>query len=257
MGNPAYVAVNLAAATTSSLSASTEDTVYTTANLVDGIQALPFRFTVTTGGNIDIDLGAGGVSYDTIAILGHNHDSTATYNFLTGTSSPAATSRATPAWRANGIWANIGAQTDRYVRISITDAGSDITEVGQVFVGLRTELTQSEWFLGGRRGEDVTDVTHETFGGVIWNYRLFKREVLEYRFVFKETSLGTYRTLHDAVDGQSIPFAWIPDVALTDVYYVRKEPNFAPLETQDKSNPPRYEYKMTVREESRGLNIAV
>jgi hypothetical protein len=252
MGLPAYLVTNLISGN-STITSDTEDANYPHENLYDQILANPFRFTVTTGGYIEVDLGSA-QSFDTIFLGGHNLDASATIVITAGNSPAPTTGIAAPAYRAGGMVAVITpTQSARYIRITITDSNTDNTEIGELVIGARVALPRSfrHGFGGGVLQQNLQ---METERGVKWVYKQYQREQREYEFrIDGDAELSDFRTLHNAVDGNLTPFVWIPDISGTDVYYVRKERGFAFTELREKD--AAYDYRMSLSEETPGTSV--
>jgi hypothetical protein len=68
--------------------------------------------------------------------------------------------------------------------------------------------------------------------------------------------LAVLQGMDAATYGNLYPFLWIPDTAVADCYYVRKEPDFEPEEfSRITGRELVHDYQMTLIEESRGLDI--
>ncbi len=256
MGYPAYLIANLVEDGT--LSSSTEDADYPLENLFDQILAKPFKAVSTTTAYIEVDHGSA-VPYDTVAVLNHNLTAAGTAVVTGGAGAAPASVIGASTYRANDIWWNVGSRNERYTRITLADANTRNLYVGELVVGLRTALPRaSRW--GRQQGLEETDLEHETNRGVKWPYKLVSREIREYVFRFPESEFAAFKLLHQTLQGQLRPFLYIPNVALTEALYVRKEPSFRP---QSNDAPGMdgsllatwYDYTLTLTEESRGVEI--
>lgn len=73
------------------------------------------------------------------------------------------------------------------------------------------------------------ELSMETERGKHWTYIQFERKIPQYKFLLlTESHIAFFRTLDEAVQGDSIPFYFLPDVDASplDVLYVRKEKDF-------------------------------
>ncbi len=256
MGYPAYLISNLLEDGT--LSSSTEDADYPLENLFDAILALPFKAVSTTAAYIEIDHGAA-VPYDTVALLNHNMTSSGSAVVTGGASAAPASVIGASAYRESNIWWDVGSRNERYTRITLADANTRNLYVGELVIGMRVELPRSSRW-GRQQGLEEMDIEHETNRGVKWPYKLVSREIREYVFRFPESEFADFKLLHTSLQGQLRPFLWIPNTALTESLYVRKEPSFRP-ESSDapgmdgSSLATWYDYTLTLTEESRGVEI--
>src|SRR6266571_4832453 len=80
------------------------------------------------------------------------------------------------------------------------------------------------------KGHEEGDLAFETERGKRWVYKQFTRRTLKLQFRLTDSQLAIFETLHQAVQGQAIPFYFVPDVNASplDALYVRKEQNFTP-----------------------------
>ena len=252
MGLPAYVAGNLITSSTT-ITTSTADTVYTTANLYDKKQAKPFKFTVTTGGWVQIDLGSS-QAFDSAGICGHNFDSSAVVLIEAYNSNPPTTSVGTPSYRAGSVWSDLGSLNARYIRFTITDSNTVNSKIGQLVVNARTVLPKQRVAGDHVPGIREEDIYMETERGMIYVYQLFNKNHIQASWQITNTELASFRTWHNTVRGRLYPFLYIPNVETAENYYVRmKEAPYMPNETDSLGGWNSYfRHTVVMEEESHG-----
>lgn len=252
MGMPGYIVENLVSSSTP-LTSSTEDSIYTLDNLYDKILAKPFKFTVTTGGWVQVDLTAS-ESIDTLGLMGHNFDSSATIVVKADNSNPPTTVRGSPTYRENGLWVDLGSISARYVLIQITDSNTDNSYFSQLIINTRTEFSKQRFPGSHTPGIEETKVAMETERGVRYRFALFNRNEITSTWRLTETQLAEFRAFHNAVRGSQYPFLFIPNVEESDVYYVRlAEDSFMPRELAGRGGWKSYfEHVLKFSEESHG-----
>jgi hypothetical protein len=258
MGKSAYIIGNLISANTP-LTSSTEDSLYTLANLYNLRPAIPFRFTVGTGGWIEIDT-LGSKNYDTLALIGHNLLSTATVEVKVGASSPPTTTVGTPVWNDKRMWIDLGAQTARYVRVTITDANGVATKVGELILHNRTTTPRARR-LGQTPAIARSQIAMMTQHLLPWVYT--RGVINQWNFAFRVVGLTEEQQMRDldaAVEGSEIPYLMIEDVDMEPdhSFFGRKEPGYAPVELSDLVGPAEeqvFDYLMLFTEDSLGRSI--
>jgi hypothetical protein len=256
MAAPSYIATNLADG--SSITVSTEDSVYTKENLYDQDLANPFKMT-TGGGWIEFDL-TSSQSIDGVFIGGHNFVQSGFSCSIKAGASPSPSSViATPSWADRYMIATFSAASYRYVRIEITDAQDtgDVTEIGQVVIGDRQVLPRAIRF--GRKPHilqtGVIDRTNRGKRYALENYRL---EQLTYEFRFIESELATFRAWWEAVGGVLYPFVWMEDNSVDEALYMSiEDEGFLPQELPDLANEAVLDYRVVLTEESVGAEIVL
>jgi hypothetical protein len=241
----------------SDLTPSTEDEDYPVENIYDRVAARVFRGTSKTALSIIIDLGAA-VQCDTFAIINHNFTQGATITLKNGTSSPPTDVVAVIAWREFDIWKTFAAISRRYWSITIADSNSEYLAIGQILLGSKINLPRAR-----RIGESYSPnrqrelIGGETYAGVSHNYYLFDRKT--FNPVFRTASaaeLEIFDGMDRALYGNVYPFLYVPDVAGTDCYYVKKDPQFEAAELgRIAGGELVHELSLNLVEESRGLNI--
>jgi hypothetical protein len=258
MGKSAYIVGNLISANTP-LTSSTEDSVYTLANLYNLRSAIPFRFTVGTGGWIEIDT-LGSQNYDTLALIGHNLLSTATVEVKVGASSPPGTVVGTPAWNDKRMWIDLGAQTARYVRVTITDANGVPTEVGELILETRTQTPRARR-LGYTPAVARSQIAMMTQHLLPWVYT--RGVINQLNFAYRIVGLTEEQQMRDldaAVEGSETPFWMVEDVDMEPdmSYFGRKDPGYAPTELSDlvgAANEQVFDLVMLFTEDSLGRSV--
>lgn len=83
-------------------------------------------------------------------------------------------------------------------------------------------------------GEQRMDLLVETDGGKRWVYNQFVREMVTVTFRNLTTAqLAAFRTMHDTVQGQGLPFYYVTSDAVT--LYVRKQKDFLYARTKSRT----------------------
>ncbi len=225
MGLPAYIANNLCRTSDTDTfdGAPLQDaTNYPASNIGNGILGKGSRLTYL-GGYYEVHFtNSPWIDYNSVFIGNHSLTSTGTIEILGGTSSPAATSLATPAWREKNLWAAIGTQTSRtYIRVTLTqsDGTSIPIELGELVIGPRVALPRGvDWIMP--KSEEEVGVRQISRGGAVVGEYIFGRfNTLQPQFQFPESDYAAFRTWHRNTVGS--PFVYIPDVDTSEAYYVR------------------------------------
>jgi hypothetical protein len=105
------------------------------------------------------------------------------------------------------------------------------------------------------------DLTLTTERGKVWVYKKYRKKIPRVNVRVSETQLQFFKTLHLAVGGQETPFYYAPDSDdMATVFYVRKEPNFEPVELEEEGVfggvvEPVYDYTLILREEPTGPDV--
>lgn len=238
---------------------STEDSAYPVENIYDRQAARVFRGTSLTALTILVDFGAA-ISADTVALVNHNLTASATLDLKAGAASPPGATVATPTYRQYDLWKGFTVQSARYWLLTIADTNPDYLQIGQLLIGTRVAFPRAR-----RIGQSYvpatkrSNISGETYAGVLWNYHLFQRNQFNPSFrVGSATELAVLTGLDAAVYGNLWPFLYIPDATKADCYYVRKEPDMEPQEYGRITGAELvHDYQMTLIEESRGLEILV
>jgi len=252
----AFLATNLISAS-ATITPSTEDSAYPAENLYDKQAANVFRSESPTSLTILIDFGAS-VQADTIALINHNLTASATLKLEADNSSPPTTDVAIPTYRQYDLWKSFTLTSKRYWLLTITDTNPADIQIGQLLLGVRTLFPRGRRIGNYSPVREKSNISGETYAGVFWNYHLYQRRKLNPSFrVGSAAEFAIFEGLDQAVYGNLFPFLYIPDVAAADCYYVRKEPDFAPLEYHGRLYGPElvHDYQMTLIEESRGLEV--
>jgi hypothetical protein len=238
---------------------STEDAAYPKANLYDRQAARVSRATSKTALTVLVDFGAAIVA-NTVALVNHNLTSGATLSLKAGSGSPPSTVIATPIYRQYDLWKGFASQSARYWLLEIADSNPDYLQIGQLLIGIRIAFPRAR-----RIGQSYvpalkrSNISGETYAGVLWNYHLFQRHQFNPNFrVGSAAELAVLTGLDASVYGNLWPFLYIPDATKVDCYYVRKEADMEPQETARITGAELvHDYQMTLIEESRGLEIQV
>lgn len=221
---PAYIVTNRITGDTT-ITSGTEDSTYVLENLYNQNMAIPFKFTVTTGGWIEFDFGST-IAADTIAVLGHNFNSGATITLKSGNTPAPAATLATLTYRQYDIWESWVDLTHRYYRLEVSETNTENTMIGEIYIGSRVALSKRRSYTS-TPGLSHQKVTHETVKGSKYVYSLFDRRKFEERFInLTDAQVAEINTLDAAVNGSETPFVWIPDTDEIAVYYVRKEDEY-------------------------------
>lgn len=241
---PAYVHDNLLiAALTGSppdgaISASTEDSVYTLENLFDELYPVPFRFTVDTGGHIEVDFGSA-VAFDTVGILGHNLATLSSGTVKAGASPNPGSTVATLAYREQDIWADTESQSARYVRVTLAGTTEDeVVQIGELVIGLRVALPRAAFWTNGdssfRQSILEEGVTLVTNGGHPYDYELYETGRIEQEFFFPQSEYAAFELFRRRT--VRVPFLWIPNVNEDACMYGRRDRGFIIRHTQPASD---------------------
>ncbi len=255
MSAPAYIVTN-DIDTSAILSSSSTHSVFVRSNIIDLILANPFRWIESVSGGatiwIEIDFVAAQAA-DTIAILGHNFPSGATFSLKTGDVTPPTVELVAPTWREFDIYAQFTNPNHRYWRLEITVTSPDQMEIGELYIATRTDLT-SRMSFGFSRGVQHRKVLQQTQRGVKWNFDLFDRRFFDVIFrSIQDNHIAELDLLDRAINGEKTPFVWIPDTALADVFFMRK------IEDHREENVRFNEWDVDLRleEESRGSQVSL
>ncbi len=255
MSAPAYIVTN-DIDSTSVLTSSSEHSVFVLENIFDLILANPFRWTESVSGGatiwVEIDFGASQAA-DTIAILGHNFPSGTTFSLKTGASATPTVELVAPVWREFDIYAQFTNPNHQFWRLEITVDDPGQVEIGELYIATRIELT-SRMSFGFSRGVEHKKVQQQTQRGVRWNFDLFDRRFFNVIFrSIQDNHIAELDLLDRAINGEKIPFVWIPDTALADVFFMRK------LEDHREENVRFNEWDVDLRldEESRGSQVSL
>lgn len=249
MSNPAYIAANLIDIDTI-ITSSTEDASYTLGNLITENMALPFRFTSDTGGYIEFDL-LTARTFNSIAIM--NLPEASSIVIKAGASPNPSTTVGTPTWQQGGVWADLGSQLARYVRVTITFVSTDTPQVGFIMLNLRTEITPYSYRFGYEAGEDEQNLERTTERGIPWVFNLYNADILNTTWRVLTDELELLRSMHRAVGGRAHPFIFIPDTDLPAVLYCRKQAGFR--YTNVDGSTELFDYTMPLTGESFGVDI--
>lgn len=259
MGNPFYVKDNRAQVNAAVMvTSSTEDATYPIANLHDGIQANPFKFTSPSGGWIEYDLGATPPSYDTFALMGHNFEAGAVIEVFSGAAPAPATSRGFMAFRADGVFLHLDSPlSDRYVRIDVAQSGADNVLIGEAWLGTAVFFPVSRRDTPYETGRERIGPDLETVGGVSWVFHETRREIRRYIYRVTEAQLVELKETFDlAIEGNALPFLWVPDSEVNEVFTMRKRANLVARQVQGSALENRvYDVEFLFREESHGLEV--
>lgn len=242
----------------STITVSTEDSVFPKGNLIDNDYSNPFRFTVTTGGTIEIDFLAP-VTFDGVFIGNHNFDSSAAVTIKVGVASPPTTLIDSPGYRVKNMISKFASQNFRFLEVGIVDAGANITEIGELVVGVRTVLPRGLRFgkVMGVRQEGVFERTNR---GKRYALELFTLENRTYQIRFLESERAQVLAFWESVNGSLEPFVWIEDDDQLDpaesLFVSLENPGFFPRELTDPAPDAVFDWQFSVIEEGLGAEIA-
>jgi hypothetical protein len=258
MAKPLYMVVDKALSAIAS--AESEDSAYPKENLQDGNAAITFRGSSGTSQWVEYDFGAA-VTLDLWVVGNHNLTSGMTAALTAGATPAPAGAIGSFVYRAGDMKLEFTPASNRYWRITFTDSNPDPIQIGWMPVGEAVTLPKApSW--GGRAGVEESAISHETGGGVFWNFVEFSRRTFRVPFRFHDSMYANFLALHQATGGIALPFVWAPVAGGASVYLVRKEKNFDPREEDQEgvlggSVGPVWSYTLELTEESRGLEIAV
>lgn len=105
------------------------------------------------------------------------------------------------------------------------------------------------------------NLKHTTERGREWIYGQFERVIYRLTFRLTAAQLAIFATLDAAVEGERVPFYFVPDIAGSPLapIYVRKERDFRPQEMPLKVNAGEqfFEYVLELRQEPQGVEVAL
>ena len=231
---------------------SSENGYYPLTNLFNKDLANPFKWESGSSGYIEIDFGINR-SFNFVALLNHSFTSTVTVTVAAGSTPDPSTIVMTFTHRDNDMFKyTLYKRSSRYVRLSWTDSGgAAVHEIGELIIGELIILT-SQFSTGFTEKLEEGKIRRLTHKGVQDTFNLYSLESREYYFgPLSETQLDELKTLHTATDGNQYPFVWIPDIGNTEILYCKKTNE---LRRQNIS-PLKYESRLSLREESRGVEV--
>jgi len=235
---------------------STEDVAFPKGNLLDADYSNPFRFTVGTGGDIEIDF-LTSVIFDGIFIGNHNLVSSATVTLKAGNSPSPSTVIDTPAWKEKNIISTPSSQSARFLRIEMTDNQpvGFTSEIGELVVEVRVVFPRGIRF-GFRPGINQEAIIERTNRGKRYALQLFEQEQRDYRFRFPESERSQFLAFWKAVNGSINPFVWMENNDGDEGLYVSiQQPGFFPKELAEPATDPVFDWGFTLVEESIGAEI--
>lgn len=239
------------------ITVSTEDAAFPKGNLIDKDYSNPFRFTVTTGGTIELDF-LTDVTFDSVFIGNHNFDPAAAFTIKVGAASPPTTLVDSPAYREKNIIAKFDSQTIRFLEIGITDVGANITEIGELVVGLATVLPRGIRF-GKTPGIRQEVILERTNRGKRYALELFELERRIYTIRFLESERAAVLAFWKGINGSLDPFVWVEDNNQADpaeaLFVSLENPGFFPKELTDPAPDAVFDWQFTIIEEGLGAAI--
>jgi hypothetical protein len=250
MAYAAYIAPNLISST-ATISSGTADSTYGLAKLYDGKAGVPFRWTVTTGGYVEVDFGAA-VSVGAVALINHNLTAGASVTLKGGASANPSTVNVSLTWREHDLWAAVTpAASYRYWRLTVSETNTANSEIGELVLGALTQLT-SGYTYGFQTSVNRGMASHETELGVRYAAKRWERLGWSYQWRGISTAqLAELQALDAAVDGSRLPFVWVPESSAAPCYYVRKQDGLAHAAT----SYARHDCSLELSEEHRGSTI--
>jgi hypothetical protein len=155
-----------------------------------------FRGTSTSALSVLIDLGSA-LAADTVAIINHNFAAGATISLKAGGSSPPSTVVVTPSYRQYDVWASFTLTSAQYWLLEIASSQANALEIGQLLIGARVTLPRARRIAQGYSPAQTRSlISGETYGGVLYNYLLFSRKVLNPSFrIGSEAELDVFAQL--------------------------------------------------------------
>ena len=234
------------------IQSSTENAYYPLENLYDKDMANPFRWTSAASGYIEIDFGTE-TSFDFIGLLNHSFTSTVTVTVTAGdTPAPSTVVMTFTHHDQNMFKYSLYTTSARFVRIAWTDsAGAAIHGIGELIIGRLIILT-SQFNIGFIEKLEEGKIRRRTHKGVQETFNLYSLEAREYFFgPLNDARLEELETLHITADGSQYPFIWIPDIGGVEILYCKKSNEFR----RQNISASRYESQLTLREQSRGVEV--
>ena len=255
MSRPSYIAGNVASG--ASITYSTQDADYPVANLVDADLASRFKFTSGSGGWVEFDL-VEAQQISAVYLGNHNFQSGSGFavTIKAGSSPNPSSTVATPEWREESMVGTFTAASYRYVRITITDlqTGDDVTELGEVVIGLRVQLPRGIRY--GEKPHQVQEgIVERTNRGKRYALELYQLPRREYQFRFPLSELAQFRAWWDAVGGMVDPFVWLPANGAECYYMSIEDQGFLPDELAQQAAEAVYDYSVALIGESIGAEI--
>jgi len=253
-GYPAYIITNLIDDIDydTDVTSSTENAYYPLEDLSNKDMANPFRFTAEATGYIEIDFGAN-ISFDFCGLLNHSFTDTVTVTVTAGDAPAPTTVVMTFTHHDQDMFRyTLYSTSARYVRIAWTDsAGAAIHGIGELIIGGLIILS-SQFDIGFIEKLEEGKIRKRTHKGVRETFNLYSLEAREYFFgPLNDTQLEELETLHTDADGSQYPFIWIPDIGRVEILYCKKSNEFR----RQNISASRYESRLTLREQSRGVEV--
>jgi hypothetical protein len=235
----------------------TENEAFPKENLIDGDYSAPFRFESLTGGVIDIDFLLPAV-FDSVFLGNHNFDPSVGITIKVGATFPPTTVVDTPGYREKNILSKLPTQIFQFLRVEIIDSNTELTQIGEMVVGVRTILPRGIRF--GFSPSILQEVVRErTNRGKRFALELFELERRSYSFRFPDSERAQFLAFWKGVGGSVDPFVWMEDEEADDpaesLFVSIEEPGYNPKELTDPATDSVFDYSFTVIEESVGAEI--
>jgi len=210
-----------------------EDSSYPIENSQDEQVALCTRSDDKTNIKIQFDINSASGGTKVLKFFGlFNHNlsggSIKIYSYTANDYSTGQVLEATVAVRTKDMFVRISSPSDRrYWEIDISHNGSATSadayyEWGRLICyDDLVQLQQADQY-DRERGYGFRNIINATPHGIRWVHKLAdnqERIKLTYHIAENTYIPSEPKTLYDAVDGDAHPFALIPDIALTDIYY--------------------------------------
>lgn len=218
MGLPAYMVTNLAAS--AGLTGVNIASGFPLTNLIDGKLGM---YTKWTGGGGSLNMHML-VNYNSMFIGNHSLVAGETFD-ISGNPALIPSASEASVWRSENIFVNFALLSPAYVAnspyINIRfNSVADPVTIGEIVVGARVAFPRNfNWTYPKK--EHGLGVTNRTRSGVRTDYVFGKYRTFQPDWMFPESEYETFKAFNDAV--RALPFVWIPDVAVNEAYYVRKD----------------------------------
>jgi len=253
MGLPAYFQTSILTIATLTDSGTAASATYPISYLLDSVLGTTARW-LSGGAVVEAHLSA---NYNSLFIGNHNLVTPATFQVQADTVTPPGGGVLTvsPTARTGNMFIDLTFALNRaYLRITPSLVGSQ--EIGELLVGTRIPFPRNFEWIYPKQQTDL-GITQETRAGNQFDYEFGRYKEFRPSWMFPESELETFRTFSDAVGRD--PFVWIPDVAATEAYFVKKDRGFKPQPIgpgrESGSLEARYRWQPLFRTMSEGLTV--
>jgi len=220
MGLPAYFQTSILTIATLEDKGTAVSTTYPLTYLLDSILGTTARWT-SGGAAVEAHLSS---NYDSLFIGNHNLVSPATFQVQADTVTPpgGGVLTVTPTARTGNMFIDLTFALNRaYLRITPSLVAAQ--EIGELLVGTRIPFPRNfEWSMP--KPDTDLGITLDTPAGNQFDYEFGSYTEFRPSWMYPESERASFRAFSQAVGRQ--PFVWIPDVAGTEAYFVKKERSF-------------------------------